>query len=154
MVSSRRVSGRGTKKDAKLVVSELIIWRDWSESELVRQLYRWLLEGWSAPKIADKLNDLGVPTVYEKDGREVRRGERKRRTDCVWRPGRILSIVKNSIYKGECLYGRRSKKGREPILATVPAIVSVEVWEMAQQALANNRLIPKNTGGRYLLRSS
>ena len=143
----------GTKKDARLVVSDIIMWRDWTEADLVRQLYRWLLEGWSAPKIADKLNELAVPTVYQRDNREVRRGERKRRTDWIWRPGRILSIVKNPIYKGEYRYGRRSKKGREHIVAPVPAIVSVEVWEMAQQALANNRLIPKNSERRYLLRS-
>jgi site-specific DNA recombinase len=143
----------GTKKDARLVVSDIIMWRDWSESDLVRQLYRWFLEGWTAPKVAHKLNELGVPTAYQKDNREVRRGERKRRTDCIWRPGRILSIVKNPMYKGEYRYGRRSKKGREHIVASVPAIVSVEVWDMVQQALANNRIIPKNTERRYLLRS-
>lgn len=143
----------GVKKDARLVISDVTMWGDWTESEVVRQLYRWLLEGWSAPRIADELNRLGVPTVYQKDDRLVRRGERKHRTDCIWRPGRVLSIVKNPVYKGEYAYGRRSKKLSEPIVAPIPAIVSTEVWEMAQQALSKNRIIPKNTERRYLLRS-
>ena len=143
----------GKKPNARLVVSDTLFFGDWSESGFVRAIYGWLLEGWTAPKIADHLNELGVPTVYQKDNREVRRGERKQRTDAVWRPGRILSIVKNPVYKGQYHYGRNSKKGREPIVAEVPALISAEAWDAAQAMLASNRIIAKNTDRRYLLRS-
>ena len=144
----------GKKPHTRLVPSDILIWRDWSEADLVRRMYGWLLEGSTCPKIADRLNDLGVPTVYQKDGREVRRGERKRRTDCVWRPGRIISIVTNPIYRGEYHYGRRSKKhGRPIITAPVAALVSAEVWHATQDALARNRIMAKNTDRVYLLRS-
>jgi hypothetical protein len=50
--------------------------------------------------------------------------------------------------------GRRSsKRGREQISAPVEALVSKELWEAAQAALARNRLIIKNTTRSYLLKS-
>ncbi len=143
----------GKKPDIRLAVSDRPFFGDWTESGFVQRIFGWLVEGWTAMRIADHLNALDVPTVYQKDDRFVRRGERKTRTDCLWRPGRILSIVKNPVYKGEYHFGRRSKKGREPIVAKVPALVSVEVWDAAQETLARNRLIPKNSERRYMLRS-
>jgi len=143
----------GKKPDVRLAVSDSPFFSDWTESEFVRRIFAWLVEGWTAVRIADHLNALGVPTVYQKDARLVRRGERKQRTDWLWRPGRILSIVKNPVYKGEYHFGRRSKKGREPIVAQVPALVTVEVWDAAQATLSRNRIIPKNSDRRYMLRS-
>ncbi|MBI5285315.1 MAG: recombinase family protein [Chloroflexi bacterium] len=143
----------GKKPNARLVLSDIIMWGSWTEAEVARQIFGWTLTGWSAVKIADHMNALGIPTVYEKDGRLVRRGERKQSTDCMWRPGRILSIVKNPVYKGQYHYGRRSKKLPEPIVGEVPALVSEEAWQAAQDALARNRIMPKNTDRRYMLRS-
>jgi site-specific DNA recombinase len=123
---------------------------------LVRQIYHWLaVEGWTCPRIAQHLNSLGVPTAYTKDERLVRRGQRKERTQGWWRPGRIRSLVTNPVYKGEQQYGRRSSKpeGREIISAQVPALVSEEVWQAAQETLASNRLMAKNTPCVYLLKS-
>ena len=61
----------------------------------------------------------------------------------------------NTVYKGELKYGRRSTKpgGREVISASVPSLVSAEMWEVAQQTLAQNRIISENTERIYLLRS-
>jgi site-specific DNA recombinase len=57
-------------------------------------------------------------------------------------------------YKGLHQYGRRSKRGREIIEREVPAIVSPELWERAQQALAANQVFLSNRHPKhdYLLR--
>ncbi len=144
------------KHHARLVPSDEIIWGNWTESDLARQIYRWLaFEGWSCRRIAEHLNALGVPTVYAKDGRLVRRGQRKERTQGKWRAGRIRNLVKNPVYRGELQYGRRSTKpdGREIIASEVPALVSREIWEAAQMTLSGNRLMAKNTRRIYLLKS-
>lgn len=139
-----------------LVPSDASLWADWTEADCVRRIYdRLALDRWSCRKIADYLNALGVPTAYVKDGRLVskRKGERKFRTQGTWRPGRIRNLVVNSIYKGEMQYGRRSKDEREIISAPVPALVSSEVWQAAQETLAANRIAAKNTPRVYLFRS-
>jgi site-specific DNA recombinase len=64
-----------------------------------------------------------------------------------------LSIIKNPVYKGEYHYGRRSKTLPAPIVGAVPALVSAQAWQAAQDALARNRIIPKNSNRRYMLRS-
>jgi site-specific DNA recombinase len=146
----------GKKPFAKLTPSDAPIYRDWSESDLVRQIYTWLaMEGWSCVRIANHLNGLGVPTSYMKDGRLVRRkrGLRAERTQGRWRAGRIRNLVVNPVYKGEYHYGRRTEKERDIIVAEVPALVSRETWDAAQTQLKSNRLMTKNLGRVYLLRS-
>jgi site-specific DNA recombinase len=146
----------GHKQSARLVASDAPIWRGWTEADLVRNMYDWLVEGWSCRRIADHLNALGVPTSYVKDNRLVakRRGERKQQTQGRWRPGRIRNLIVNPVYKGEYHYGRRSTKAnREVIVALVPALVTPEIWEAAQETLARNRVIAKHGSRVHLLRS-
>jgi site-specific DNA recombinase len=145
----------GTKFQARLVPSDGLIYGDWTEADLVRQMYAWLaVEGWSCVRIADYLNGLGVPTSYAKDGRLVKkRGERAERTQGRWRAGRIRNLIVNPIYKGEYQYGRRTKYQRAVLTSSVPALVSNEMWEEAQRQLRANRLMTKNPGRTYLLRS-
>jgi site-specific DNA recombinase len=94
------------------------------------------------------LNRLGIPTAYQKDGR----GVRGKRTQGVWRPGRIRNLVVNPVYKGALHYGRRTKREREVIVAEVPALVSEELWGAAQATLHANRIMAKNTTKTYFLR--
>jgi site-specific DNA recombinase len=55
---------------------------------------------------------------------------------------------------GEHLYGKRSKnRHRKPIVRSVPAIVSAEQWEAAQQVLRSNQIMAsRNTKKPMLLR--
>jgi site-specific DNA recombinase len=139
----------GAKPHQRLVVSELPMWRDMTEAGVVRWIYdRLAIDRWSCPRIAQELNALGVPTVYAKDRRYVR----GQRTEEKWRAGRIANMVKNSVYRGEYLYGKRNK-AREPISVPVPAQVSDETWHAAQETLASNFIMAKNTTRRFLLRS-
>jgi site-specific DNA recombinase len=145
----------GTKSQARLVPSDVLIYGDWAEADLVRQMYTWLaVEGWSCVRIANHLNGLGVPTSYAKDGRLVKtKGQRAQRTQGRWRPGRIRNLIVNPIYKGEYHYGRQTDHERPIITSSVPALVSPEMWEEAQRQLRANRLMTKNPGRTYLLRS-
>ncbi|MBI4497399.1 MAG: recombinase family protein [Chloroflexi bacterium] len=144
-----RVEGR--KQTARLVPNDQqVIWGAWTEAGLIRQIYHWLAyEGWSCRRIAHHLNDLGVPTAYQRDGR----GIRGKHTQGLWRPGHVRNLVTNPVYRGELQYGRRStKKGREVISAPVDPLVSQEVWQAAQDTLRAHRLITREAKHPHLLR--
>jgi site-specific DNA recombinase len=145
----------GTGRRARLALSdELLPGLDLSEAEVVRLIYRLSGdEGWSCQKIADRLNSLGVPTVYVRDDRSVQRGKRQHRTSGVWRAGRIRNLLTNTTYKGLHFYGKRAATARPVIERDVPAIVTAEQWEAAQQTLRRNlQFAPRNARRQYLLR--
>jgi site-specific DNA recombinase len=156
--SCRSVSRvQGKKESARLVPDETLVWADQTPADVVRWIYERLgIDRWSCRRVAEELNARGVPTHYARDGRLVRpRGERARRTQGVWRSGRIRNLIVNVVYRGELQYGRRTTKasrGRDVIAAPVEALVSPALWHAAQETLAANRAIAKNTRRRYLLR--
>lgn len=125
-----------------------------SEADVVRLIYQLVTEqGMSTIKIADYLNALGIPPSYAKAGRQVKKGKRKENTSGIWLPGRVRNMIVNTTYKGVHYYGRRSKKQRELVERAVPAIVSEEVWEKAQEQLRENQLeAMRNAKNQYLLR--
>jgi hypothetical protein len=99
----------------------------------------------SCQKIADQLNRWGIPCAYVRDERRVLRGKRKVQTAGIWRPGRVRNLIISTTYKGEHEYGKRAKSARETITRPVPAIVSPETWEKAQQTLSTNFLFSKRS---------
>jgi site-specific DNA recombinase len=148
---------RGKKKSARLVPDETLVWADQTAADVARWVYeRAGIDRWSCRRIADELNGRGVPTHYSRDDRLVtRKGLRAHRTQGVWRSGRIRNLIVNPVYRGELQYGRRTTpqtRGREVIAAPVKALVSPALWHAAQEALAANRTIAKNTRRKYLLR--
>lgn len=145
----------GKDRDARLVVSERRIdGTIFSEADVIRHIYQRLVEhDWSCVQIADELNALGIPPAYVRDDREVLRGKRTGRTQGIWRAGRIRNMVVNTTYKGIHRYGLRSKKARDVIEREVPAIVGVETWDRAQEALRRHMVMStRNAKRQYLLR--
>ncbi len=145
----------GKSKDARLVISEEPLpGIEMTEADVVRLIFRQLADDRkSCPEITDHLNNLGVPTAYVRDGRKLSRGKRKQATAGIWRPGRVRSLVVNATYKGVHQYGKRSKRGTEPIEQPVPAIIDAETWERAQRTLSDHFIIARNPNNRqYLLR--
>lgn len=126
----------------------------YSEADIIRLIYHLIAEeGQSTIRVADYINALGVPPSYVKDGRQVKRGKRKENTAGIWRPSRIRNMIVSTTYKGLHLYGKRSNKQREVIPREVPAIVSEEVWDRAQQVLKDNQIEAfRNSKHDYLLR--
>ncbi len=140
----------GHKASARMVPDEAIIWGDLSAADLVRDIYERLARrGQSCRSIAADFNAAGIPTHYSRDGR----GVRGRRTQGLWRAGRIRNLVVNPLYRGELQYGRRTaKRDREVIAAPIEALVSPALWDEAQAALTRNRRCAKNTHRVYLLK--
>jgi site-specific DNA recombinase len=148
-IASLGYSVHGRKQNARLLPSREPMWGGLTDADIVRRFYyRSGVEGWSCRRIADECNALGIPTVYQKDGR----GVRGKRTQGIWTPGHIRNLLVQPIYRGELQYGRRSKRPREVILASVEPLVSEELWNAAQATLAANRIMSKNLKHNYLLK--
>lgn len=120
-----------------------------SAVDVVKLIFeRLALEGRSCRVIADELNAMGIPTRYQIDGR----GVRGKRVQGRWAAGAVRRIATNPLSRGCQSYGRRSAKPRQVITAPAPALVSEEMWRQAQETLARNRNVAKNTSHVYLLR--
>jgi site-specific DNA recombinase len=141
---------------------------DEAEAEVVRQIYRWLIEeGLSSYAIERRLTGQKIPT--------------RKRNGRGWCQSTIIEILRDPIYKGEAYYNRtapvdaqrpylgrgfkdvrpgnlrgRAKRPREEwILVRIPMIIDPEVWELAQAQLQKNReqAWRNNKRHEYLLRS-
>jgi site-specific DNA recombinase len=123
---------------------------DEQESKVIRDIFGWILEdGQSCITIAKRLNAMGIPTRYAKDGR----GVRGKGTAGIWRPGRVCNMLKNPAYKGEWDYGKRGKK-KQTIRGICPAIIDEQTFALTQAKLRNNNHWSDRTRRRpYLLRS-
>ena len=142
----------GDRGARRLVPDDSPMWAGLSAADIVRRIYHHLAsDGWTCPHIASEFNSLGIPTSYRRDGR----GVRGRRTQGLWRSGHIRNLVVNPVYKGLLQYGRRSSRpnGRSVISASVPPLVSDDVWNAAIATLKRNRALPRNSRHAYLLRS-
>lgn len=127
---------------------------DMSEAAVIRMIYHMVAEqGLSTIKVANYLNAIGILPSYAKAGRQIRRGKRLENTAAIWRPARIRNMLVNTTYKGIHSYGKRSKKEREIIVRVVPAIISEETWDKAQQVLRSNQIEATRSAKRqYLVR--
>ena len=142
----------GDRGFRRLVPDDSLMWEHLSAADVVRRIYHHLtIDGWTCPHIASEFNSLGIPTSYRRDGR----GVRGRRTQGLWRSGHIRNLVVNPVYRGVLQYGRRSSRpnGRSVISASVPPLVSDDVWNAAIATLKRNRALPRNSCHAYLLRS-
>jgi site-specific DNA recombinase len=142
--------------ESRLVISEkLIPGFNISEAEVVRTIYRMAAEEHkSCHAIADHLDTLGIPSTHIPDEEEAPRGKRQITTSRLWSAGRIRNMIVSPTYKGVHRYGSRTAKQREIFEREVPAIVSIDIWERAQQTLRDHQL-PANrttTTRPYLLR--
>jgi site-specific DNA recombinase len=123
------------------------------EAQVVRDIFRWYLFGdrdgsgpMSLRGIARKLNEAGVPTYSDARGKRKKRGG--------WEQSAVRRMLRNETYAGVWRYGKESSKDWDSLpTVAVPAIVSREMWEMAQRRIDENRRTrrrePKH---QYLLR--
>jgi site-specific DNA recombinase len=141
---------------------------DETEAEVVRQMYRWLVEEeLTSYAIAKRLRERAVPT--RKNGK------------LGWAQSTVIEILRDPTYKGEAYYNRtratdakrprmeigykdlrpgngrgRAERPREEwIPVRIAAIVDPETWDLAQEQLKKNRerATCNNKKHRYLLRS-
>jgi site-specific DNA recombinase len=138
-----------------------------AEAVIVQQMYRWLVdEELSSYAIQKRLTEQQVPP----------RGANTR----GWAQSSVIKLLRSPLYKGEAIYNRtqgtdvqrpyrrRSFKDQHPgngrgrterprdewIVVRVPAIIDLDLWELAQAQLARNRdkAQRNNTTHHYLLR--
>lgn len=79
-------------------------------ADVVRDIFKWKLEGISAGDIADRLNKAGIPTPMDykhKMGMHIATKFRVK-AESVWSAGMILRILKNPIYTGVLEQGKVS----------------------------------------------
>ncbi len=122
---------------------------EWSEVTVMRFIFESAAEGVSSYKIAEILNEKGVPTAYMTAG--LRRKGMKE--DPRWQHGNLSNKIKNTAYYGEYRYGqtvqvrvpgrkrpiRKSVPPEEHLIVPVPAIVTKELWEKANRRIAANK---------------
>jgi len=119
---------------------------DEEESEIIRLIFRLLLEGNGTGKIADKLNELKIPTRTSLVLRETKKdGKPYKFKEGKWAGNTVLSIINRTDYYGE-------RKFKSEILPC-PQIIDKETWNKAQvQLRANYNENSRNTTHFYLLK--
>jgi site-specific DNA recombinase len=117
------------------------------EAKIVVLIFTWYTEGdgengpMSLSTIARKLISMGIPTPADI------RGYMKKRGWGEWVVATVGNILKNETYAGTWCYG-----GNPQLAVEVPAIISREVWEKAQERRRTNQEMAKrNTKHEYLV---
>lgn len=129
------------------------------EAAVVRQIYHWFVEEeLTIYKIQQRLNDMRVPTKYDRHGWRKRSG-----TTGWWQKRTIGRILQNEIYIGQLIFRKyespfHSQKESnlrpkdEWITIDTPRIISDELFNKAgTQLITNTRNSPRNTKKLYLL---
>jgi site-specific DNA recombinase len=129
------------------------------EAAVVRKMFHWFVdEKLSLYKIQCRLNDMRVPTKYDRQGWKKRTG-----TTGWWHKRTIGRLLENEIYTGYLIMRKYKKWGaprnesnlrprNEWIPIETPKIISEKVYELAQEQLRKNAAeAPRNTKRLYLL---
>jgi DNA invertase Pin-like site-specific DNA recombinase len=118
------------------------------EIEVVKEIFKWSLEGNGAYTIAKKLNEKGVPTRYNKlslkaDGNKTYSKQQNKK----WWGSTISGILKNKIYMGVYDFGEETTELPEL------AILTKEEFETVQDNFKKNKREKrgKRPNNRYLL---
>ncbi|RZK56024.1 MAG: recombinase family protein [Pedobacter sp.] len=125
---------------------------DEEEAVIVKRIFDYSSKGYGTQKIAEILNSEGIETK----GRKVlKNGIRRNKgteqeihilnEELRWCGNTILSMLKNTIYKGQRIY-----KGM-PLSA--PIIISENTWDLVQSSLARNRNRQGDIKHQYLLKN-
>lgn len=135
---------------------------DESQARIVKMIYDWYANGdehgqiMSLHRIAARLTDMKIPSpsiVKRLAGNQIRAGG--------WSTGLIQRFIASETYCGVWRYGKHSghsgQGGRRPadeqIIIPVPAIVSRELWNLAQkQREYNSKFAKRRMTREYLLR--
>jgi DNA invertase Pin-like site-specific DNA recombinase len=128
------IKAYGFKKvDKKLVVDD-------EEAEIIRIIFNKYLSGSGTTQIANYLNELKIPTRYNKlfKGKEVSINDvPKAGEKFSWVDGTIYSILKNTIYKGD-------RNHKDEIFKVTP-LINPEIFDTVQRLLKENYNKKNNT---------
>ena len=122
--------------DNKLIIFE-------EESEIVKRIFQYCIEGLSTKKIADKLNEEAVPTKRSKSEKGYLTFNGKKHTEFFWRDSVIHFMLKNPLYKGE----RRYKGNIYPS----PVIIDEDKFELVQRILTQRNNFKDTTNKHFYM---
>lgn len=88
------------------------------EAKIVKFIYSEAQKGTSLQKIADKLNNMNIPTRYAGQIRKTKQGTIM--TSGSWKPGTIHLILHNRFYIGELEHAGKTIQGNhDPIISKI-----------------------------------
>jgi len=122
--------------DNKLIIFE-------EESEIIKRIFQLCIEGLSTRKIADKLNEEGIPTKRSKSEKGYLTFNGKTHTQFFWRDAVIHNMLKNPLYKGE----RRYKGNIYPS----PVIIEEDKFELVQRILTQRNNFKDTTNKHFYM---
>lgn len=79
---------------------------------VVRDIYRWRIDGMSCQRIADRLNEMGIASPYEYKRENGFRFNTafKQKAKALWSAVAVLRILKNEVYLGVMEQGKKTSK--------------------------------------------
>jgi site-specific DNA recombinase len=125
---------------------------EWSETRVMRFIFRCIHRGITLVRIAKRLNDIGIPSAVISTGRKyTSRGVKEEKP--LWQASTISKMARNLIYSGRCIVGgyknvkvqglKRSRSVRtekeDQIVVSVPATVSIQMQDECIAMLNRNK---------------
>lgn len=152
----------GYKKSAQNK-NQLVI--DEKAASVVRQIFKWKIDGMSSARIADKLNQLGIPTPieYKHMNGERLHCEFQKKSDSKWMANSVNRILGNEIYTGVLVQGktsspsykvrkrtRKAKKDWVRCESCHEAIISAEDFGMVRRSAEQDTRVAPDEQALYL----
>ena len=131
--------------------SKLVV--DQFAADIVRDIFRWKIEGLSPQNIAVRLNELGIPSPaeYKKLSGSNYKTSFQTSSKAVWSHVSVRRILKNEIYLGVMIQGKRTTPNYKTktvvtkaesewlrVEGTHEAIISVRDFELVQELLRDD----------------
>ena len=131
--------------------SKLVV--DQFAADVVRDIFRWKIEGLSPQNIAVRLNELGIPSPaeYKKLSGSNYKTSFQTSSKAVWSHVSVRRILKNEIYLGVMIQGKRTTPNYKTktvvtkaesewlrVEGTHEAIISVRDCELVQELLRDD----------------
>lgn len=131
--------------------SKLVV--DQFAADVVRDIFRWKIEGLSPQNIAVRLNELGIPSPaeYKKLSGSNYKTSFQTSSKAVWNHVSVRRILKNEIYLGVMIQGKRTTPNYKTktvvtkaesewlrVEGTHEAIISVRDFELVQELLRDD----------------
>lgn len=131
--------------------SQLVV--DQFAADVVRDIFRWKIEGLSPQNIAVRLNELGIPSPaeYKKLSGSNYKTSFQTSSKAVWSHVSVRRILKNEIYLGVMIQGKRTTPNYKTktvvtkaesewlrVEGTHEAIISVRDFELVQELLRDD----------------
>lgn len=123
------------------------------EAIVIRKIFdMYINDRLSGLDIAVYLNSTGIDCNYAARGTGKRNKEEKK---SLWSISTIQRILSSATYIGIHEYGKRSTRRKETIIRNVPAIIPVEIYDIAKKLRKENLKISKrNSPNRtFILRT-